>query len=199
MKHIMKLTLCMLLVIVLIGCINIPLGDGNKLKFSKDGVVLTDEAGDETNIALDKEAGQLSISGGKEGEEMDVSVGMNVQVPEDFPVDIPLTDDAMIIQALKMTDGEPSIAVTYFTNNEFDSIVALYDDFIDSEFTATEQLKEEENPYAGTEMGVYMVSGERDSGRLVVTILANQSTGDVPDKSDDYNATVTLIFVLHQK
>lgn len=199
MKHLMKLTLVMLLTIVLVGCINIPLGDGNKLKISKDGLVFTDEAGDETNIALDQEAGQLSVTGGKEGEEVDFSIGMNVQIPDDFPKDIPLTDDAMIIQAMKMTDGEPTISVTYFTNDEFDSIVRLYDNFFDSSFTTNEKLKDEENPYAGSELEMYMISGERNDGNLIVTIMSNQNTEDLLDESDDYNTTVTLIFVPNQE
>lgn len=199
MNHLVKLTLVMVLVVVLVGCINIPLGDGNKLKISKDGVVFTDDAGDETNIALDQESGQLNISGGKEGEEIDLSVGVNLQVPEDFPADIPLSNDAMIIQAMKMTDGDPTISVIYLTNDEFDSIISLYDNFFDNSFTTNERLNDEESPYAGTELDMYMNTGERNDGSLVVTVLSNQETGNLEGTSEDYNATVTLVFMPNQE
>lgn len=199
MNHLVKLTLVMVLAVVLVGCINIPLGDGNKLKISKDGVVFTDDAGDETNIALDQESGQLNISGGKEGEEIDLSVGVNLQVPEDFPADIPLSNDAMIIQAMKMTDGDPTISVIYLTNDEFDSIISLYDNFFDNSFTTNERLNDEESPYAGTELDMYMNTGERNDGSLVVTVLSNQETGNLEGTSEDYNATVTLVFMPNQE
>src|SRR5690625_2132648 len=85
--------------IVLTGCINIPIGDGNKRKISKDGITFTDEEGGEHSISIDEEEGQFQMKGfGMDDEDEGLTLGQNLELPKDFPSDIPIPDDANIHQ-----------------------------------------------------------------------------------------------------
>src|SRR5690625_4461605 len=78
------------IVLLLTGCINIPIGDGNKMKISKDGITFTDEEGGQHSITIDEEEGQVSMKGfGMDGEDEEISVGQNLDIPNSFPTDIP--------------------------------------------------------------------------------------------------------------
>lgn len=193
MRKILKLSLLMLLAsVVLMGCISIPLGDGNKMDISTDGLVFTDEEGDETSISLDEDEGQISVSGGKEGEETGMSFGMNVEVHEDFPKDIPFPDDAMIVQSMKLEDSN-STSVMLMTNMEFEEVASLYNDFVDQAFDEKDTLLQEGNIYEEAGMDLENIMGKRADGHININITYDEEDEQTGNK-EEYKGMVMMSY-----
>lgn len=55
MKVSYSLVLTLFFIIFVTGCFNIPIGDGNKIKLSKEGVVFTEADGEQHKITIDKD------------------------------------------------------------------------------------------------------------------------------------------------
>src|SRR5699024_6833482 len=114
-KKILTLFILAVAATVLAGCISIPIGDGNSLKLSKEGVTVKSKDGDETtfgldededgnvtikgegsdgqelNIGVDQESGSINMSGvDEEGEEREFSMEPIDDIPEQLPSDIPI-------------------------------------------------------------------------------------------------------------
>lgn len=192
MKHTLKLGLLLAVMVMLTACINIPIGDGNKMKISKYGLTFTDEAGDETSISFDEDDGQLNIKGGKEGEELDVSFGMNVKPHEEFPKDIPFPDDAMFISSVKLEESNAT-SVMFMTNMEFDNAVSFYNDFVDQAFDEKELLLEEQNIYKDAGIDMDVIIGKRADGHATISIQYGEQDENLDD-DDYYEGMVTIIY-----
>lgn len=135
--------------ILLVGCINIPLGDGNKLKVSKDGITITDNEGDEHTISVDEDKGEVNIDGfGADEDGVNYKHGDNLDPPENFPSDIPLTDDANIMQT---NSSSTAIYVGYVTKKSPDEINDLYLPYLEGDkFTegpSTFENEEDDDTY----------------------------------------------------
>src|SRR5690625_2460982 len=118
----------LVMTIFLTGCIKIPIGDGNSLKISKDGLTFSDQDGEESAISIDKNNESFSIS--SDGEEWEGSFGENVSLPDDFPVaDLPIPKEANIISTQKMTfeEGDGSIVI-YMYEGEIADLTKMYVD-----------------------------------------------------------------------
>src|SRR5690625_1885659 len=97
------------LTIFLASCFNIPIGDGNKIKFSKKGFTVTDDDGDEHRITIDDEEGEFKVKGfGSDGEDTNFTFGENLDPPDSFPANIPIPDDVNIYQVNDRHQGVSS-------------------------------------------------------------------------------------------
>src|SRR5690625_2802954 len=119
--------------IFLTGCINIPIGDGNKMKISKDGITFTDEEGGEHSISIDEEEGQFQMKGfGMDDEDEGLTLGQNLELPKDFPSDIPIPDDANIHQTNSV---QSNVSVSFETETDIEEIIKLYETYLSDNFT----------------------------------------------------------------
>lgn len=153
-----------MLLIFLTGCINIPLGDG-ELKVTRDGLTVTDEEGEEYNVDIGNDEGQFSIS----SDEGEISLGASVDIPADFPSDIPLADDAVVVSAVDM---EELVAVTYGSEIDINTIDDMYKNYIESSAF--------ENPYyENKSTDGYLLTNhgaERPDGTLIIGVQGNTET-----------------------
>lgn len=147
----------------LTGCINLPIGDGNTLKIGKDGITFTDknnnehtfnideenesfsiqgvdENGEEYNVSLDDDDGNLNFNMSGFGHDSDLVVGENLELPFDLPEDIPFADDANIYQYGNM---ENYLTINYLTEDSFDQIIEIYDAYFNSSSFIEETHKQE--------------------------------------------------------
>lgn len=154
-----------LMTIFLVGCITIPLGDGNKLKVSKEGVTFTDEDGGEHSITIDEEEEQVTMKGfGMEDEDDEVVLGADLDIPDALPKDIPIPDDANVHQASAV---HSVITVSYTTTMNLDEIVILYEDYFSRDLF-TEEPSITENKSGDSIIHNY--DGKREDGVLAVQI-----------------------------
>lgn len=128
-----------MIIIILTGCIKIPIGDGNSLKISKDGLTVSDADGEESTISIDKDAESFSISSGDE--EWEGAFGENIEIPKDFPTkDLPIPKGANVISVQKMNveDGHGSILI-YTYEGDIDDLSKMYvDNFQKNDFEEIE-------------------------------------------------------------
>lgn len=185
-----KLALFVLVAVVLVGCIKIPTGDGGSIKLSKDGVTIANEEGNTTDIQYDDKEGQLKITDGEDGEAFNVTVGTNSELPDGFPTEIPIADDATIIQSANMSEGnELYFMITYASKNPIESIKDLYRHYINgSDYVQvdplhdTNELFEEVDMYHGMieDEKYFMVSifedEDSDGGEIVMVSLTYATT-----------------------
>ena len=184
MKMIQKVLLLGTALIILTGCFNIPIGDGNKLKLSKDGVTLTDGEGGTHSITLDEDEGQVHFEGfGMDEDDEGMSFGQNLSVPDALPGDIPITDDASVYQSSSI---QGNVSVVYATNVSNDDVMSLYENYFNSSnvFTSEPNIME----FAGEGLLNKTFSAERNDGNLTVTV-------NTLAEEEEYNTTVTIIFV----
>ena len=145
MRILKSALLLALLTVLLVGCISIPIGDGNKMKIGKDGITFIDEEDGETKISFDdeeisivtgdgEEAGKLSFDGEEglnfnfsgEDEDFNWSMGVDLELPEDLPYNIPIPENGNVIQY--GTSGHLT-GLSYIIEEDAERIVKLYDDF----------------------------------------------------------------------
>lgn len=117
------------MIVVLVGCFKIPLGDGESLKISKDGFTVSNSDGKETKVNIDKDEGKISVSS-DEGEGL--SVGNNADIPEEFPSDIPIPEGAIILSGITLDDEDEGrvTSVNYIYEGNFDDLVQLYQEYL---------------------------------------------------------------------
>ncbi len=111
-----------LLVVMLAGCISIPIGNGNSIKLSKDGFEVKNKEGETTKINVDEDEGSFSMTGtDKDGNEMEYSQKSGQEIPEDFPKDIPIPGDATITGGVSTkVDGSHGMNVAYIVEGDDD-------------------------------------------------------------------------------
>lgn len=134
------------------GCFNIPIGDGNKMKISKEGIKVTDEKGDEHSITIDQDEGQMKMTGfGMDEDDDEVTLGQNLDVPKSMPDDIPIPDDANIFQSSDVTE---STLIAYEVDTDPNEVDQLYEQYFNSDvFTESPEIAEEQSE--GTLLKVY--------------------------------------------
>src|SRR5690625_3715938 len=173
------------IVLLLTGCINIPIGDGNKMKISKDGITFTDEEGGQHSITIDEEEGQVSMKGfGTDGEDQVISVGQNLSIPDSFPADIPMPDDAHIFHASSL---QSVTTISFETAIDIGKIVDLYETYLNSGILVAE-LNVMEFQGEGSLNKVF--SGERKDGQLSIVIEGSIER--------EYDTTVQITFSTEQ-
>lgn len=175
MKKVWQLTVLMgLLVVLLAGCIHIPLGDGNKLKLSKDGLEFTDADGGKHSITLDEDEETVRFQGFGEGEEgeSEWTFGTGADVPDDFPKDIPIMKDAMIIQSMNI-NGE--MMVMYMTEEPVEHVSDTFRDYLEQNGESAERS---ELSY-GEEYTAYHHAAEMTYGRLIAEVFPGEEGGTV--------------------
>lgn len=170
-----------LLTLILVGCFSLPIGDGNKLKISTDGIAVTDSEGGEQGFTLEENDETLTMKSFSTGdEEVEVIFGDNLALPDDFPNDIPLADDANIHQTNIV---ESAITIAYTTKMSAEDIDKVYEAYFNSDHFV-DQPHVMEQIADGYFFKHYQGVGED-------RILAVQ-VNDMEDKEDD---TVVVIVV----
>lgn len=153
---------------LLVGCVGIPLGDGNKLEVSDDGINVTGEEGEEYSLSINEESDQIEVTGsGNDGEDMTLTMGDNIEIPETFPVDIPLPEEANIFQAV---DIDESISVAFEIAVDIQEIDTLYKEHINSDIYSDLVSNASQ---AGSDSHL-QYSAERQEGRLNISIMNSQ-------------------------
>ena len=163
--RLLKSSLILIFVTILLaGCldkIDIPIGDGNKLNFSGDGITIKDEDGVEGTFGFSEEEG-ISFSGdGEDGQH--VAMGQNLSLPDDWPAEIPVLDDANITHV--ETNGNDK-AIYFNTATPFADVVDLYTDHMNSNFYV-EPPHVEEHAFG---VDTVQLSGDTGSTFVRVTI-----------------------------
>lgn len=145
MKSIRISLLLIMTIIFLAGCIAIPIGDGNKLRLSKKGIIVTDEDGDEHSITIDEEEKSLSITGFGMDEDEGIQLGENLDLPETFPEEIPIANDAQILSSSSVGGN---IIVYYHTDLPYEDVKHEYKNYYEAEaasFDGEVQITEQED------------------------------------------------------
>lgn len=152
---------------LLAGCMSIPIGDGKSMKLSKDGIKFKSENGEEQEISFqeNEDGASYTVTGtDEEGEASEVSFGQTTEIPENFPEEIPVPDDAVVESAMNMDLGE-MIQITIYLNapsEKFDEYAELYRGFGDK--TGYEKSVET------TQDGFISLSFKREDEVVSVTI-----------------------------
>src|SRR5690625_2595708 len=165
MKVLKGTLLLIFLTIFLAGCINIPIGDGNKIKISKEGVTFTDEEGGEHSINIDEEEGQLNLKGfGMDEDDEGVTLGQNLELPDSFPSDIPIPDDANIFQSSSV---QSAFAVSFETSTSIDETIELYETYMNSK-NFLEEPNEMDAQGEGSKSKIFLA--ESEEGTISISI-----------------------------
>lgn len=154
-KVLLSYFLCLMIIIVS-GCISIPTEDGGTVKISKDGLKINTADGEEVLVSLDKDNDSLTIKGtdadgeegvlnidmneggmswtGIDGEglEFEMNAGFTNEIPDGFPKDIPIPEDAIIFMALTSETIEgTAYTVQYFAEGKVIDYYDLYRKYVD--------------------------------------------------------------------
>src|SRR5690625_603183 len=129
MKGIRISFLLFMMIVLLAGCIAIPIGDGNKLRLSKKGITVTDEDGEEHSISIDDEEKSLSISGFGMDEDEGIQLGENLDLPDNFPEDVPVAQDAQIHSSSSVSGN---IIVYYHTDLPYEDVKHEYQKYYET-------------------------------------------------------------------
>lgn len=168
----------LLMLIFLTGCIKIPIGDGNSLKISKDGLTVSDSDGEVSTFSIDEDGKSLSVSSG-DGEEWQGSFGENIEISEDFPLkDLPIPEEANIISAQKMSlDEGNGLIVIYTYEGEIESLSKMYvDNFKQNSFEEIEEA-------SLGDVGFATISTKKNTNTYIVQMIG-----------DDNHIQVSLMF-----
>lgn len=158
--------LLILFAVFLVGCVSIPIGDGNKVKVTKEGIVLTASDGSEHTISFDTESGSLYIDGF--GLEDGFGLGETYEIPEGFPADIPIPEDAKVFDA---DDKQGIITLAYMTKQSPQMINDLYTKY----FNSDKMIEKPEISEEQTEHGpANRFQGIRDDGLLDLIFIQSQ-------------------------
>lgn len=161
-----------IILVFLTGCFAIPIGDGKKVKLSKSGITVIDEDGKEASLTVDTDEGSIHFSG--PGNE-EVSFGLNVDLPEDFPEEIPIAKDANIYTATSDVDA---MIVLYGTKVPFEEILQSYEDFFDS--YGFDSVDKEEIPTGeGNNRIVFQGQKEEEMFMIAITSLENEEENQI--------------------
>ena len=155
--------------LVLSGCFSIPLGDGKSMKIGKDGLTFKDEDGAETSITVDKEGQGIKVQ--SDEEDIDMSVGYGAEIPESFPEDIPLAQDAVIFQSVSSNSGD---WIFYRTNTDFDELKDAYQNYYESKFQGDFETSDILN--ISDELGHFAFNGK--TGDLIIQTTISQVKGE---------------------
>lgn len=122
--------LTVMMIFLLAACIKIPIGDGNKLDLSKDGITVIGEDGNEVSISKDDdESFTISGIGDETGEDGELSFGNDLDVPEVFPKDLPMPKDANIVIASKIDEGA---MMQYISDSSLEELEKMYKKYFES-------------------------------------------------------------------
>lgn len=169
-----------ILMIVLTGCIKIPLGDDGSLKLSKDGITVTDKDGKDTTIKADTDDGSFSMSS-NEGEEFNMAFGDDLDVPEDFPVDdLPIPKDAKIVSSQKTTteDGSGEVVI-YVYEGIFNELAKFYESHFEKsgyEAIETGSIDSEEDEL---QSGMWSIKASKNDTNFAVTLIGDSEEVNV--------------------
>lgn len=168
MKQIKIRLFFLLMLVFLTGCIKIPIGDGNSLKISKDGLAVSDSDGEVSTFSIDEDGESLSVSSG-DGEEWEGTFGENIEIPEEFPLkDLPIPKDANVISAQRMSleEGNGSIII-YTYEGEIESLRKIYvENFNENGFEEVEEASLGDVEYA-------TISAKKNSNTYIVQIIGD--------------------------
>lgn len=138
MKKYSKLVLIislLLLISLLVSCVSIPVGNGEKIKISKKGVSHEDKEGKKTDIKLDKKQGDLTLSStDSEGKNVDFQIKADNKLPEEMPKDIPIPKEAEILGTSKMVIDKSLIIQVNFQigkTKDLDKYKKIYEDYLE--------------------------------------------------------------------
>jgi len=162
----LKYGLFLALVIFLTGCVSIPIGDGNKVKVSKEGIILTSNDGSEHTISFDTESGSLYIDGF--GLEDGFGLGETYEIPKGFPADIPIPEDAKVFDA---DEKAGIITLAYETNKNPQMINDLYAKYFNSDIMIEKPIISDEKTEHGPSK---RFQGIRDDGLLDLSFIQSQ-------------------------
>lgn len=149
--------------LLLVGCISIPVGDGEKIKISKDGLEMENKDGEKSSISIDEKEGSATIElddGSK------VDFGSNTSLPKMLPKDILLPENATILQSVETTtDGRLSSMASFeVEGNALEDVEMYYTYLIDNGY-------EVEKLELNNTMFVYQ--GSKESESLSYQLIAN--------------------------
>src|SRR5699024_12871669 len=128
MKWIKLIILSFGTTVLLTACINIPLGDGNKMKLSKDGLEFTDADGDKHSIGIDEDKESITMKCfGMDNNEGEGSLTLGgKELPENFPEEIPMPESYKIGHSLH---AQTKMSVSFYTATEPEEIREMYEEF----------------------------------------------------------------------
>lgn len=171
------------LIILLSSCIKIPMGDGESLEISKDGLTLSDSDGKESTVSIDKESESIKVSN-KDDEEWEGTFGENVELPEDFPEKyLPIPEEANIIsvQQMDFEDGKGT-SVAYVYEGDIETLSEMYiNNFEKNNF---EDIEYEAFDDQTSEMDFIPISANKADTTYVAQLI----------DAGENNAQVTLIY-----
>ena len=118
---------------MLTSCLSIPIGDGKKVKISGKGVSVTSKDGADANIKIDDKDGSFSIKGTDEdGQEIDINVGIEKEMPKEIPKDFPIPKGAAVAMVNRTTlEGVQLITTAFDLSNAKEDMLKYHDLLVD--------------------------------------------------------------------
>lgn len=183
MKQIKIISLSIICTALLAGCINIPLGDGNKMKLSKDGLEFTDADGDKHSIGIDEDEESITMKGfGMDNNEGEGSLTLGgKELPEDFPEEIPLPSTYQIGHSMH---SNTNMSVSFYTETGPEEMRQMYEGFFQ---TYGENVEDEVLGSQADNEIAYSYTGKTDLGLVTIGIL--------PGYEDDSEKKGTTIMI----
>lgn len=175
--------------ILLAGC-SIPIGDGDKLKIGSDGVQISTKDGDEVDISIDGEEGTVQMTGtdaegnettidlsaddetvrltevGEDGEETVFEIKEHNEIPATLPSDVPIPNDADIVQAADITSGDVINVqiVLKGKSKSLDKYADTYRKYANKSYETIEELQINENAF-----NIVATNGENDTFYVLIS------------------------------
>lgn len=176
MKRFILMLTVFFTIFVLSGCISIPIGDGDSLKLSKDGMTIKSKDGEETSFSADEQDGSFSVQGtDADGKETDIQIETSGEIPEDFPTDIPIPKEAEITTTNDSTiDGSRMMHVSYVVESG-EADVTKYGDLYRDYIEKMDYEKQVDSDYNGESIQLGAMIDDRTS----LQVMVNKDDTDV--------------------
>ena len=92
------------------------------------GAVAEKAAEKATGVDVNKDESKVTVTG-KEGEKVEIQTGEDVTLPDGFPEDVPLYEDAKLTVSNSFTaEGKTTYSATYETSDDVETVHAWYKD-----------------------------------------------------------------------
>lgn len=192
----------------LTGCISIPIGDGNKLKISSDGITVIDSENEEHKIEYDEAEGEITVEGfgQEEGESRKISIdeesgtvtfegeneegsytatfGEGGSLPDHFPKEVPLANDANIVM---QTSTDQAHYVMYVTKESFASVANMYEDYAKKYTTGGEPTINDMNvEIDGAKITSKQIEVATEHGNVILMVVED------PTRNEGVQVTISI-------
>lgn len=142
-------------------------------QITEDGIKFQSEDGEDQEITFTQDGDNIKIEGAGQDETVNFEMGENVALPNRFPKDVPLTQDANITM---VSENNKEVWVQYMTKQSAEKINKLYEDYFKSKTFLEEPTIFENRTDDGF---IKVFEGKRKDGQLMIQFIADTRMNDM--------------------